>query len=159
MLFESVTDFLGDLEQRVWWVFPGASTVHFIGLSLLVGSILLIDLRALGVIRRVPYAAVMSLTKVAVVGLLLNVFSGLVMFASRPADYWHAWPFRYKMMVILIAVLNALWFTGVGHRKLSSLPSEAGTPLAIKASAVLSLAAWLVVILLGRSIFEFTAGG
>lgn len=159
MVVEGVTTLLGGLDQRVWWFFPAASTVHFIGLSILVGSVLVIDLRALGVIKRVPPAAVASLTKVAIFGLLLNICSGVVMFSSRPEAHWLEWPFRYKMLVIVIAILNALWFTWVGQVKWSSFASEAGTPLAIKASAVLSLLAWLVVILLGRSIFEFAAGG
>lgn len=151
--------FLGGLDQRVWWFFRAASTLHFVGLSLLVGSVLVMDLSALGAIRNVAHSEVGGLARVALLGLFINVVSGVVMLASKPMDYWNAWPFRYKMLVMLVALVNAGWFTTIGQRKLLALPPAARAPLAIRASAVLSLVAWLIVILLGRSIFEFASSG
>jgi hypothetical protein len=155
----ALLNYLGALDQRIWWFFRAASTLHFIGLSLLVGALLVMDLRALGVIREISHAAVASLARVAVLGLAINVVSGLVMLSSKPAEYWHAWPFRYKMVALAVALLNAAWFTTLGQRRLLALPPEGVVPLSIRASAALSLAAWLVVILLGRAIFEFASGG
>lgn len=155
----AILNYLGALDERIWWLFRAASTLHFIGLSLLVGALLVMDLRALGVIREISHAAVASLARIAVLGLAVNVISGLVMLASKPVDYWHAWPFRYKMVALAVALLNAAWFTIVGQRRLLTLAPEAQVPVSIRASAALSLAAWLVVILLGRAIFEFAPGG
>jgi hypothetical protein len=138
-MIAAVLGYLGGLDQRVWWFFRAASTLHFIGLSLLVGALLVMDLRALGVIRNVSYAQVAGLTRVAVLGLLINVVSGVVMLSSKPIDYWQAWPFRYKMIALVVALVNALWFTSVGQQKLLSLPPGARA--------------------LGRSIFEFASSG
>lgn len=159
MIFASVTNYLGGLDQRVWWFFRAASTLHFVGLSLLVGSLLVMDLRVLGVIKQGSYSDVAGLARIAALGLLINVVSGVVMLSSKPEQYWEAWPFRYKMLIMLIAVLNALWFIMIGQRKLVSLPATASAPFSVRASAALSLVAWLVVILLGRAIFEFSSAG
>ncbi len=159
MIFLSVTNYLGGLDQRVWWFFRAASTLHFVGLSLLVGAVLVMDLRALGVVKHGSYAEVAGLTWIAALGLLINVISGVVMLSSKPEQYWEAWPFRYKMLVMLIAIVNAVWFTAVGQRKLVALPAAASAPISVRASAVLSLVAWLIVILLGRTIFEFASSG
>ncbi|HEX5328132.1 MAG TPA: hypothetical protein VFW75_15805, partial [Acetobacteraceae bacterium] len=121
--------------------------------------LLVMDLRALGFVRNVGHSQVAGLTRIAVLGLCINVVSGVVMLASRPMDYWNAWPFRYKMLVMVVALVNAVWFTTSGQRKLLSLPPAARAPLSVRASAALSLVAWLVVILLGRSIFEFASSG
>jgi hypothetical protein len=158
-MFAAVLAYLGGLDQRIWWFFRAASTLHFIGLSLLVGALLVMDLRALGLIRNVSHAAVAPLARVALTGLAINVISGIVMLASKPADYWQAWPFRYKMLALLVALVNAGWFTTLGQQRLLALPPAATTPLSIRVSAVVSLVAWLVVILLGRAIFEFAPSG
>jgi Family of unknown function (DUF6644) len=158
-MFAASLAYLGGLDQRIWWFFRAASTLHFVGLSLLVGALLVMDLSALGVVRNVSHSQVAGLTRIAVLGLLINVVSGVVMLASKPVDYWQAWPFRYKMMAMVVALVNAVWFATAGQRKLMSLPPAARAPLSIRASAVLSLVAWLVVILLGRSIFEFASSG
>jgi hypothetical protein len=150
---------LGALDQRVWWFFRAASTLHFIGLSLLVGALLLMDLQALGALPRVSHVEVARLARVALLGLAINVLSGVVMLASKPAEYWQAWPFRYKMIALAVALANALWFTTRGQRRLRALQPGQRAPLSIRASAALSLVAWLVVILLGRAIFEFASGG
>ena len=151
--------YLGQMDQRTWWLFRAASTLHFVGLSLLVGSLLVVDLRALGVIKGVSHSEVASLARVAVLGLLINIASGVVMLSSKPEQYWDAWPFRWKMAVLGIAVLNACWFTTLGQRRMLALAPAATAPLCVKASAALSLVAWLVVILLGRSLFEFASSG
>lgn len=158
-MFAASLRFLGGLDERVWWFFRAASTLHFIGLSLLVGALLVMDLSALGVIGNVSHSEVSGLARVALVGLFINVVSGIVMLASRPLDYWNAWPFRYKMLAMVVALVNAAWFTTVGQRRLLSLPPAARPPLSVRASAALSLVAWLIVILLGRAIFEFASSG
>ncbi|HTT06543.1 MAG TPA: hypothetical protein VMF64_14795 [Steroidobacteraceae bacterium] len=159
VILNYILNYLGALDQRIWWFFRAASTLHFIGLSLLVGALLVMDLRALGVVRGISHTALAGLARVAVLGLAINVISGLVMLASKPVEYWHAWPFRYKMVALAVALLNAAWFTTLGQRRLRALSPEAPLPVSIRASAALSLAAWLVVILLGRAIFEFASGG
>lgn len=158
-MFATPLAYLGGLDQRIWWFFRAASTLHFIGLSLLVGALLVMDLRALGLIRHVSHAAVAGLGRVALAGLAINVVSGIVMLSSKPAEYWQAWPFRYKMFALLAALMNAGWFTLRGQQQLLALPPATNAPLAVRVSAVISLVAWLAVILLGRAIFEFASSG
>jgi len=158
-MFVQLLSYLGDLDQRTWWLFRAASTLHFVGLCLLVGALLVVDLRALGVIKGISHSEVASLARVAALGLLINVASGVVMLASRPEQYWDAWPFRWKMLILGIAVLNAFWFTAVGEKKMLAVGPAASAPFAVKLSAALSLVAWLLVILLGRTLFEFASSG
>ena len=158
-MFAALLIYLGGLDQRIWWFFRAASTLHFMGLSLLVGALLVMDLRALGLIRHVSHAAVAALARVALAGLAINVISGIVMLSSKPTEYWQAWPFRYKMLALLVALVNAGWFTLRGQQRLATVSAAADAPLSVRVSAVVSLAAWLAVILLGRAIFEFASGG
>lgn len=155
----SLLGYLGALDQRLWWFFRAASTLHFIGLSLLVGALLVMDLQALGVLRGASHGDVAPLARVALLGLLINLASGIVMLASKPLDYWQAWPFRCKLLALAIALTNAAWFTTIGQRRLRALPAAARSPLSVRLSAALSLLAWLAVIVLGRAIFEFASGG
>ena len=69
------------------WTWISSETLHFIGLSLLVGIVLLIDLRALGVLRAVPFTALERLLPWAVLGFGVNIVTGMLFFVARPDFY------------------------------------------------------------------------
>ena len=63
--------------RTIPWMYPAFETAHYIGLALLVGSIMLIDLRMLGVANRLPLKSVISLLPWAWVGFVINAISGV----------------------------------------------------------------------------------
>ena len=136
----------GQLAHRTPLLFSICETIHFVGLSVLVGALLLMDLRMLGFCKSIPLRSVLKLAPVAGIGLGLNVASGAVMFATNPA-------FILKMIMVVLATANASWFILVGHqRKQSAVAAPSGN---IKIPAIVSLVLWAVVILLGRLLPTF----
>jgi hypothetical protein len=101
---------LGAVARDVFWVFPVGEILHFIGMSLLIGVVGVIDLRVLGVARGLPLGALHRLLPWAFVGFGINVLTGITFFAGNPHSFAENIAFRLKMFCILLAGLNALWF-------------------------------------------------
>jgi hypothetical protein len=92
------------------WAWIASETLHFIGLSLLVGIVLLIDLRALGVLPSVPFAALERLLPWAAVGFAINIVTGMLFFVARPEFYTGNSAFYWKLIFVLLASANTLYF-------------------------------------------------
>jgi hypothetical protein len=134
------------------WVFPALETMHFFGLILLVGSVYVIDLRLLGFGRTAPLSAVLKFVPVSLVGFAINFTTGIMFLFADPFRYFPNLSFRLKMLAVLLAGLNAVWFKYAVHAKCDT-PDPAGYPgLTAKWIAVLSLGLWTAVIILGRMI-------
>lgn len=151
VLFEIETSALGYLMRDSIWLFPTAEILHFMGLSLLIGSLLVVDCRLLGVVRGFPVEAVYKFLRLSLAGFSVNLATGIMFFFSDPFRYYPNIAFRIKMVFILLAGLNALYFA-IKVRSNSALTEggEAGT--AIKTVSTLSLLFWIGVIILGRFI-------
>lgn len=141
---------LGDAGRNIRWLFPACETLHFIGLCLLFGSLLLIDLRLLGVTRRIPIRHATSYIVIAIAGFSVCAISGLVFVCTDPFNYASNWAFRLKMLLIVIAGLNALAFELLERRKVIALAPGGDTDALTKGIAGLSLGLWLAVLCLGR---------
>jgi len=146
---------LGLAVRQSRWLFAAGETFHFIGLCLLVGAMLVIDLRLLGFIRRIPIRAALAFLPFAIIGFLINLATGIEFFVSDPLMYWPNPAFKLKMFLILLAGLNALIFTVMEHRRVLVLGDEENTGTFTKVTAGLSLSLWLAVILLGRLLPAF----
>src|SRR6476660_3377898 len=92
------------------WGWPIAESLHFIGLSLLVGCIGLFDLRLLGVGKRIPIAALHKLIPWGLLGFAINVSTGSMFLLTEPDQYIYNPSFQFKVTFIMIAGLNALAF-------------------------------------------------
>ena len=152
---------LGEAMRETPGLFPASEMAHFIGLSLLLGVMIVVDLRILGVFRQTSYASVLKLLPLAVVGFVINLVSGVFFIAANPFLYSTNPAFYVKLVVILLGGLNALWFTFAEHRQIAGLPSDAMAPLPARVMAGASLGMWVLVILLGRLLptFAAVAGG
>ena len=131
------------------WGWPIAESLHFIGLSLLLGTIGIVDLRLLGYARAIPLLALHRLTRFGVAGFVINVITGFAFFVSAPDQYLYNPAVQLKMLCILIAGLNVVVFYSFvwpGVRESGSVSWLA------RVSAGVSLSAWLGVILFGRLI-------
>jgi hypothetical protein len=147
----SENSWLGVVGRDVFWVFPAAEMVHFVGLCLLMGAMLLIDLRLLGVARRrLPIESVLALIPAALAGLMLNVASGIVFLCAHPENYWSSTAFRFKLAAIAIGGANAVWFKLAEAPRLAGAPAAFGAGARTKSVAAFSLLIWISVIVLGR---------
>ncbi|MFN6936783.1 MAG: hypothetical protein ACK4NZ_16715 [Tsuneonella sp.] len=128
-------------------VYPWANVVHVIGVVLLVGGIGIVDLRIIGVWRRLPLSALShALTPVAIAGLLLQAASGMVLFAADGKTLAASSVFHAKLVFVALAVLNAAVFRLRWNIRTDS------TSFAQRSSAATSLALWVAVAVLGRLI-------
>jgi len=134
------------------WVWPLLEILHFVGLSLLLGCILIVDLRLVGLFRRIDIAAVHKLLPWAVLGFGLNLITGTLFVFGDPARYFANIGFRIKMLLVLIAGLNTLWFYLTIRPKLHRWQPHGDTPALAKTIALLSIVTWAGVLLLGRLI-------
>lgn len=136
--------------MRTHWAWPAAESVHFIGLSLLVGTIVVWDLRLLGVGRRIPVGALRALVRWTLAGYAMTAVSGAMFLMTEPTEYIYNPAFHYKVLFMAIAGLNALTFyLTVSSRTLALGPGEQA-PLPARIAAAASLALWVAVIVSGR---------
>ncbi|HXH24723.1 MAG TPA: hypothetical protein VNI78_05700 [Vicinamibacterales bacterium] len=129
------------------WAWPAAEAVHFLGLSLSLGVLLAVNLRILGAMRGVPFAALHRLLPWAMLGLGANLATGMLFFIAQPGQYVDSPPFLWKLVFLMIAAANFLYLT-VFEKPWARDGFEASA--ADKALAVCSLAAWLGVLYAGR---------
>ena len=144
------SSWLGVTTRDVVWMFPTFEILHFMGLCVLIGSVLVMDLRVIGLLRAIPMRQALSFTPVALGAFAVNLASGIGFFCSDPFRYAPNIAFRWKMLLILVAGLNALWFWFSRHGKLARLPDSADADTVSKVIAAVSLLIWFAVIVLGR---------
>jgi hypothetical protein len=132
------------------WVWPIAESVHFIGLSLLIGTVGLFDLRLLGVGRRIPLAAMHRLIRWGLLGFGLNAVTGSLFLIAEPDQYVYNTSFQLKLLFIVLAGCNALAFYATSYRRTVADGAVTDAPPAARVMAAVSLTLWLFVIVAGR---------
>ena len=130
------------------WVWPIAEVFHFVGLCLLFGVVLLVNLRLLGFVKGVALADVNRLLPWAMVGLGINIVTGMLFFLASPEQYTQNAAFVWKIGLILIAGVTLLYPTMCDQAGEST--PDAPAPLAGKIVAAGSICLWIGVIYLGR---------
>jgi hypothetical protein len=93
------------------WVIPAVATLHYIGMVLLFGVSLLLMLRVLGVMKSIPFSGIHRLLPVAILGFVVNVFTGMLFYLQSPEGYVHRAVFQLKIGCILLAALPVFYFT------------------------------------------------
>ena len=129
--------------RRSRWLYPGVNAGHILGIGLLIGAVVPMDLRLLGLRRRFGLAAVVGLLRpVAAVGLALAAVCGGLLFIAQASDYVSNRYFQAKMAVLALALANIAL-----HPRLValSLPRR-------RLVAAVSLGVWPTVLFLGRMI-------
>jgi hypothetical protein len=136
------------LINNVIWFVPW-QTVHFLGYTLIFGTVLAVFLRVLGFWKSVPYSAVHRLLPLGFFGVMMNVFTGMLMMLADSHRYVvENTPFAPKMGLIPIAVMAVLYLTL--SDSLWRVKGGAEAPASAKAIAILALLAWTGVVMGGR---------
>jgi len=136
------------------WTYGVVNLVHILGIAMLFGAILVLDLRLLGVWRSVPLALLSRPTvTLATCGFLLAAATGIPMFATKAVDYAGN-PFLFiKIPLIALALLNVLLLhRSPAWRAHRSRELTLAEQRRLKAGAALSLLFWLSAITAGRMI-------
>ena len=138
--------------MRTAWGWPTIESVHFIGLTLLFGTIAVWDLRLLGMAKRVPIAAFHRLVPFAMVGFAINAVSGSMFLMTEPDQYLYNPAFHFKFLLLGLAGLNVLAFYAAVFWRDRTVVPEARGPRFEKLSGAISLLCWTGVIICGRLI-------
>ena len=106
-----VLAWLESLPLSVWvhespsvWAQPTVLTLHTMGMGVLVGAAWVLDLRLLGISRNVPLSAFRWVFPAVTVGLIVNVVTGVLLFAQRATSLGAAIPFLIKMGLVIASV-------------------------------------------------------
>ena len=140
------------------WGWPFAESIHFIGLSLLIGNIALFDLRLLGLAKRIPIAALHRLVPWGLVGYGINLTSGLMFLMAEPDQYIYNPSFHFKMLFMALAGANALAFYATTSRRTMGPGASDDAPRAAKIIAATSLCLWVAIIVCGRLLTFYRPG-
>lgn len=128
------------------WSFPLMECIHIAMFAMSIGTIALVDFRLLGLaFKKQSPADLLKATEMwTLVGLILVVSSGMVLFSSDPLSYWYNGSFRYwKMGALLIGIV----FNYTIHRKVVKSPDS--TAAARVLTGGFSLLIWIIVVFSG----------
>ena len=141
------------------YLFPLIESVHVIGLTLVFGTIAIIDLRLLGLAStRRPFTAIASdVLRWTWLAFAITVATGLLMFVTSAGTYYQNPYFRGKMVLLLLSGVNMLAFELTARRSVQRWDQHLAGPTAGRVVATVSLALWISVIVLGRWV-GFTTG-
>jgi hypothetical protein len=133
------------------WLFPSIETVHVLALTLVVGSIVSVDLRLLGITsRQRPLTHVLADVLPVTWGAFgLAAVSGFLLFSSAAVKYSNDGPFRVKLVLLGLAGLNMILFHSVTYRRVSEWDTTA-PPAAARLAGAISLLLWIGIVFCGR---------
>jgi hypothetical protein len=136
------------------WLFPAIETVHLLGMAALVGTVGAFDLRLLGwVMRHAPVSETgRRLLPWAWAGFAVQVLTGALLFSSEAVKIYPNPAFRLKMLLILLAGVQALVFHRTVYRAVSKWDQTGLLPWSAKLSGWVSLVLWVGVVASGRFI-------
>ena len=137
------------------WGWPTAESIHFLGLCLLIGTVGVFDLRMLGLGKGINYADLHKLVKFGVAGYFLNVVTGIMFLTSAPDQYIYNPAFQTKILFMLLAGLNMLFFYATTSGQVKSTSAQAIVSIRARGIAGGSLLSWAVIIICGRLIPYF----
>ncbi len=125
------------------FAYPALEVVHIVGVALLVGNLVLVELRVWGAAAELPLRALArAALPISIGGFVLIVMSGTLMFAANPAELLSNRTFVVKLGLVMLAGLNAAWFHARGGLDHPDALARAQTAV--------SLGIWLAVIICGR---------
>ena len=132
------------------WLFPFIEIFHLLALSVLGGTVILVDLRffGLGMKSKAMPELARDVQPWLLLALAVMLTSGFLLFISEAVKMYTNEAFRFKMLSLALALV----FTFTIHRRFTSVEGDRLSPLAGKLVALVSMALWTCVGLGGRAI-------
>jgi hypothetical protein len=147
---------LGAAIRQSTWAYPAANVGHILALTIFSGAVAMMDARLLGAFAATtPASVVRPARRLAMLGLLLMVLTGLVLFTAEASHVAMNRVFQVKAMLIALGILNAVLLGRALRDMLDDMPAFEPMPGRVRAAALTSLAIWLSVAACGRLIAYF----
>ena len=143
---------VGTAIRESLWLFPVIETVHIFGIILLVGGTSILDLRLMGLtFRDEPVSKLaQQFLPWAWAGFIIQVTTGLLMFASEATKMYGNLGFQIKMLLILLAGVNAFAFHMLAYRKVATWDDAPVAPLSARCAGCFLILLWFGIAAAGR---------
>jgi uncharacterized membrane protein len=102
---------VGNYVRDTPWTWVTAETLHFVGLTLLLGVLTLVNFRLLGLMPNLPSSVIMRLLPWGMLGYAINAMTGMLFFAAAPQQYYDNPAFFWKLLFLMLGGANVLYFT------------------------------------------------
>ena len=142
---------LGRMMRESLWAYPIVETLHITGLAIVYGTIVVVDLRLLGLSRGVSVSHLARHALPWTVGAFFVVMaSGLMMFTAHTQDFLGNRIFILKMGLILTGAVNAAMLHTGALRSVAAWDTTLMPPDRVRIAAAVSIVVWTGVIACGR---------
>jgi hypothetical protein len=126
--------------------YPSMIALHALGMAIMVGLSLLLDLRILGWFSGIPLPALQRFFRLAWIGFGINFLSGSALFSAQATSYIVDWVFMTKMTLVLIGAITA----GILQPATVNAGPSGEVSGGIKGVAAFAIVVWIVAIVMGR---------
>ena len=136
------------------WMFYLAETIHTLGIIFVAGTIMLVDLRLLGLgLKRAPFSDVVSrMVPWTLGGFCVMTFTGCSLFSAEAVKLYNSPAFRIKLVLLSLAGLNAFVFHRTVYRRAEEWDGAPVAPIRARMAGLFSLILWMAIIAAGRAI-------
>jgi len=132
--------------------FPILEVAHVIAISLVVGSVFIVDLRLMNLASK-SYRVTRLMKAVLPITIIAFIFalaSGFLMFVTQPVVYLKTVPFVLKMGLLVVAGINMLAFHLWTQRSIANWDEGGAIPISARAAGLISLILWTAILVAGR---------
>lgn len=143
---------IGTAVRESLWMFPLIETVHIFGIISLVGATSILDLRLMGLtFREEPVSKLAKrFLPWAWAGFIVQVVTGILMFASEATKMYGNVGFQVKMLLIVAAGINAFVFHSIAYHSVGKWDNDPVAPMSARIAGVLSILFWFGIVAAGR---------
>lgn len=147
-------NWLTELFSLSYYSFPVMEVIHVVTYGTFFGGMMMLDFRLLGIGRFIisSQQTMRFILRIAWLAFALAVTSGILFFFVTPWEYPVNWIFQLKMLLIVLAGLNALFMHKFLLADIDHWDMNVAPPMKVRISAVLSLCLWVSVVACGRLI-------
>jgi len=134
------------------WGFPFCESLHVVGATFVMGSILMLDLRLLGIAgRRYPISQIIrEIVPWTLAAFAMAVVFGVGLFITQPGRYMANRAFQIKLVLLVLAIVNMLVFHFWSKRRIAAWDTAETASGAARLAGACSLVLWVGVMLAGR---------
>ena len=154
-LFQRINDLsFSESVRESFWMFPAIETIHVVAIVIVLGSITRLDMRLMGLVwQNRPVTEVSDeMLPWTWTSFVIAAIFGTMLWMSKPITYFGIAFFDVKMILILLAGINMLFFQFVTFKDVSVWDRDPIPPASARLQGALSMAFWLCVVVCGRFI-------
>lgn len=136
------------------WIYPIIETTHVLGMCVFLGFVVMMDLRLVSAtMRSAPVTEVQQrLFPWQMLGLAIMVLSGALLVLSEPLRFYGNIFFRVKVVLLVLAVVNAMTFHTTIYKRVAVWDRDAVPPAGARLAGVVSIVIWAAIVVCGRMI-------